>query len=698
MTIRIAIVCAVAAAFFAGTAAAELPYGLPCLAPLVREARQPGEKPIAFPEIFLDGPFREMSAENQARLEAEKTPLPFPGADPAVARGFACLNGFWEAEAERCFRGALAREPENVAALFGLVLANETRSRRAGTFLKRAREAAKTADPATRAWIEALSKTGTPADRGDWLAALERRALAEPENAFATLWLGREIVLERRRSGETLPSRLGIDSLLRDRGAPAAAVAVAVAPLRRLLWMGEPQLPGRNDGTFPESPFAAPWRIAAEFERAAGRPENAIASLRAAVRADLAWLESEPGFPMPDAAQNLGSNAAALARLLSDEGRVGEAVEVARELCRLPWNPKAPGTTLAWRDPADTCRVAGRNALAEILIRHGRWAELAAGATDGDLANAGDDSGRWRGMAAFHREMDAPEVSADGELARYRKWMAGKAGADEAPPKLPGAGDGHWAELCLETGDAERALVFSEAEERARPHSLAAKALRLRALTRLGRTREALFGFDRAFRERLAAADGDFLRNDPDLAALAKAAGLAADWRESEPKPGPPENFPMPAGPERWEARKAPEDVVFADPNGTEIMLDVLLTAGPRVLMFYLGNGCPYCAEQLAAFAPKAADFEAAGVSLMAVSTDPPARLAEASLPFPVFSDAGLEVFRRLGVFDEFENRPMHGTLVIDAGGRVRWAEISHEPWLDAEFLLKEALRLTKQG
>ena len=37
---------------------------------------------------------------------------------------------------------------------------------------------------------------------------------------------------------------------------------------------------------------------------------------------------------------------------------------------------------------------------------------------------------------------------------------------------------------------------------------------------------------------------------------------------------------------------------------------------------------------------------------------------------------------------------PLHGTFLIDAEGLVRWHDISYEPFLDAEFLLKEAKRL----
>ena len=40
------------------------------------------------------------------------------------------------------------------------------------------------------------------------------------------------------------------------------------------------------------------------------------------------------------------------------------------------------------------------------------------------------------------------------------------------------------------------------------------------------------------------------------------------------------------------------------------------------LLVFYLGYGCLHCAEQLQALAPQARQFEEAGISLVAISTD----------------------------------------------------------------------------
>jgi len=57
-------------------------------------------------------------------------------------------------------------------------------------------------------------------------------------------------------------------------------------------------------------------------------------------------------------------------------------------------------------------------------------------------------------------------------------------------------------------------------------------------------------------------------------------------------------------------------------------------------------------------------------------------------------SDANQTAFKDFRCWDDFEDQPLHGTFLIDGSGRVRWQDISYEPFNDPEFLLKEAKRL----
>ena len=53
--------------------------------------------------------------------------------------------------------------------------------------------------------------------------------------------------------------------------------------------------------------------------------------------------------------------------------------------------------------------------------------------------------------------------------------------------------------------------------------------------------------------------------------------------------------------------------------------------------------------------------------------------------------------FSTADLFDDFEDQPLHGTFLIDAQGRMRWHDISYEPFMDPQFVLDEAKRLLNQ-
>jgi alkyl hydroperoxide reductase subunit AhpC len=108
---------------------------------------------------------------------------------------------------------------------------------------------------------------------------------------------------------------------------------------------------------------------------------------------------------------------------------------------------------------------------------------------------------------------------------------------------------------------------------------------------------------------------------------------------------------------------------------------------------------------------PLAPEFEGAGISIVAVSTDSLPGLAQslataksmaagtgaAGYPFPLVSDESMGVFKSYRAFDDFEGKPLHGTFLVDAAGLVRWQDVSAEPFTDVHFLLRESKRLLAQ-
>ena len=93
------------------------------------------------------------------------------------------------------------------------------------------------------------------------------------------------------------------------------------------------------------------------------------------------------------------------------------------------------------------------------------------------------------------------------------------------------------------------------------------------------------------------------------------------------------------------------------DVNGTAHSSAALLAKGPLVVVFYRGGWCPYCNLQLRAYAKAHPQIAAAGASLVAISPEAPDFAAETAksgdLPFPVLSDAGLDVERKFGLVFE---------------------------------------------
>ena len=120
----------------------------------------------------------------------------------------------------------------------------------------------------------------------------------------------------------------------------------------------------------------------------------------------------------------------------------------------------------------------------------------------------------------------------------------------------------------------------------------------------------------------------------------------------------------------------------------------------PYIVIFYLGHGCLHCAEQLQAFGPRYEDFHKHGIEMIAISTDGDDGLKvsianyDGDMPIPLVSNEDLDVFKAYRAFDDFEKLPLHGTFLVDGDGKIRWQDISYEPFMDHEFLLNESLRL----
>ncbi len=253
---------------------------------------------------------------------------------------------------------------------------------------------------------------------------------------------------------------------------------------------------------------------------------------------------------------------------------------------------------------------------------------------------------------------------------------------------------------CFLTGDHARAeKLAKEAVERG-DNEVPPLAVQVDILRRMGKLDDAKQAFT-ALRSVAGLADlnAPLLKR---ISGLAREFDWPDDWRIAPAQQDDVGQRPDldTLGPVRW----GPSPALpwsLADSTGAQHSL-AAYHGRPVVMIFYLGFGCLHCVEQLHAFAPLAKDFEAAGLSLVAVSTESQEEIDRAlkdfskdgTFPIPLVPNQQLDVFKSYRVFDDFEGMPLHGTFLIDGHGMIRWHDISYEPFLKADFLLEEAKRL----
>jgi peroxiredoxin len=186
------------------------------------------------------------------------------------------------------------------------------------------------------------------------------------------------------------------------------------------------------------------------------------------------------------------------------------------------------------------------------------------------------------------------------------------------------------------------------------------------------------------------------------LKPIAEELKLPADWRPKLEWPADSGERPELAklGPFRWRPQPAPS---WEAPDQAGKIHSLAAAKGkPLLIVFYLGSGCSHCIEQLNVLGPLGKDFAAAGIEIIAVSSENATELNKTfvqakdaqGFPFPIVADPALAMFKAYRAFDDFENQPLHGTFLVDAAGYVRWHDISFKPFTQLQWLLGESKRL----
>ena len=462
---------------------------------------------------------------------------------------------------------------------------------------------------------------------------------------------------------------------------------------------------------------------------------------------------------MPFLIHNYGHNQEWLSRSLACAGRVDEALAVARNLAELPRHPKysklEDGNAIAgyarvrlitlceendlWQEALDLrdhgfleasdhvpTEAARLGLLGRALFRLGRTDEAerlvveseglltkarAARATAIDEAEAGavakkesgekvdkamEAAGRQRtdGVRAvleLQRELRAERLLAQGDTK-------GALAEFEATKDLPKV---LLADAFVAAGEPQKAIELLDKEVKERPHRLAT-AGRLFLAYKAADKPDQQVRRDELFTELTA-----MMKNGGSATPLAKRLDLLAAIGprdvENETAGFHADFGPRPAlatlGPAHWSPVAAP-DFDLPRVDGGRLTL-AALRGKATLVVFYLGFGCLHCVKQLEALSPKAKDFAAAGIEVIAIGNETLAKaqdnvtaLGDKKFVFPLLADPELTAFKVFRCYDDFESMPLHGTFLVDGDGKVRWQDISFEPFTQIDWLLTESQRL----
>ncbi|MDF1787618.1 MAG: redoxin domain-containing protein [Verrucomicrobiales bacterium] len=256
------------------------------------------------------------------------------------------------------------------------------------------------------------------------------------------------------------------------------------------------------------------------------------------------------------------------------------------------------------------------------------------------------------------------------------------------------------ARLHMELANWEKAAEILKREVDGKRNPVVMKSNYIRTLKQLGE-KDTVKREMESLRKLAATADVE----SPPMVALseiAKELEFPEDWRLAQDEQDDLIDRPDldDLGPFRWSPSAAPE-WQFSQANG-EVIDSTKFSNKPVLVIYYLGRGCAHCMEQLNAFAPEADKYREAGIEIVAVSTDTVEGLAktfqqgegENPFPFPLVSDAENVGFKAFRAYDEFEDQALHGTFLVDGTGKIRWQDVSYEPFMHASWLLEESERL----
>jgi len=682
-------------------------------------------------EAFNEGPRRKATLMPGMGKIVFHITTKAPEAKDFFLQGVGQLHGFYYFESERSFRQVAFLDPDCAMAYWGLAMSNINTEKRAKEFLAKAESLKSKSGKREQMWIQSLTDyyKVPPADKEKraraYIRGLEAIVQDFPADLEAKAFLA-WCIWHHKDKGLPIGSSQAVDSILQD--------ILRVEPMhngahhyRIHLWDEDrATIALRSAELFgPSSPgIAHAWHMPGHIYTKLHRYADAARQQEASARVDHGHMIEEATLPYQ--IHNYAHNNQWCVTDLAYVGRATDAIALSENLTMVPRHPK-----LNNNQQGESCFRIGRTRLMETCVKWELWEELASRAesTLAVLDLREDRILRLRSLGAawlnLGRRQDgekaiseleemitqepaspAPEgkkkeegdKARDGklkpvrnaleELRGWAKTAAGDfTGALEHFAKCDDLRKEVLAQAQLRSGDKEKAEKTAKGAADGAPGQLYPIAVYLDILASSGKKDESAI---KSFREL-----GIFA--EPGLPVLKRlaASGIGLPAAKAWPdlsKLGPLAWRPSNAG--FWSLK---------DMNGGAFGLEAAAD-NPVLVLFYLGSKCQHCVEQLGKFAELHEEYQKAGISIVAVSTETGEEIRKAcddpkkTFPFSLLADPSKKTFKQYHCWDDFENAPLHGTFLVDAKdrtqGRIRWQDISYEPFMDAKFLLEESKRL----
>ena len=674
-------------------------------------------------EAFDEGP-----RERPAKIDGiGRTSFPITTSKPEVQewfdQGHTLLHSFWFFEAERSFRWAVKLDPDAPMPYWGL--ARTASGDRARAFLREASSRKARGTPRERDYIEAWEvqyedRGANGGARKDFHRALERLILKYPDDVEAKALYAYEAMAENRVGTELLIRQV----LSVDPNHPGAH------HYRIHNWDDEDGAQAlescKKYGTLVPG-IGHALHMPGHIYAGLGMYHEAAISLDSATRAEIGYMSRRMVFPYNT--WNYAHNRNYLSYVQEQLGLPSEAIRGARELLAVPLDPKLNDATRFsphWQGVA---------ALTRALIKFERWDDILAPGSIPWGTSLRDRLGR--GYAEALAKIEKKDPAADIAVASFSDLKKDIEKPENSSYKLQF--EVQLLELqgtfALKNGDAIKGLMLlTEA---------APKELSLRAeyddppffptlmYSKLGYAylsqnspKLAADAFERAL---------ETVRNDPfALAGLARARQALGDtkaatealgralyvWSDAEPglrwldearstglratavdaSPGPQRNYRAMGldkfGPAIWQPFAAPA-LDARNSTGARVTLDGF--KGRNVLLvFYLGTGCAHCVSQIKELSERSDKWKGLETDVLAVSADSVTANAasQGTLSVQLLADDQFRNARLFKSYDDFEEMPIHSTVLIDKTGRVHWARHGGGPFTDYDFLASQLERM----